>query len=131
MTLFQGSFLLSVGAELDFVSSSSAKNHQGITIKLLKVDLDYTINERYRFFVPKIEETAMRCYQNEEVICGIGDRRSRSSSADDSSERVLTLNKVLTIVEIESLQWQNIWLLFARVDLSSNWRVPLTFSYFK
>ena len=100
MTLSQGSFLLSVGAELDFVSSSSAKNHQGITIKLLKVDLDYTINERYRFFVPKIEETAMRCYQNEEVICGIGDRRSRSSSSDDSSERVLTLNKVLTIVEI-------------------------------
>ena len=63
MTLSQGSFLLSVGGELDFVSSSSAKNHQGITIKLLKVDLDYTINERYRFFVPKIEETAMRCYQ--------------------------------------------------------------------
>ena len=109
MTLSQGSFLLSVGAELDFVSSSSAKNrHQGITIKLLKVDLDYTINERYRFFVPKIEETAMRCYQNEEVICGIGDRRSRSTSADDSSQRVLTLNKVLTIVEIESLQWQNV-----------------------
>ena len=109
MTLFQGSFLLSVGAELDFVSSSSAKNHQGITIKLLKVDLDYTINERYRFFVPKIEETAIRCYQNEEVICGIGDRRSRSSSSDDdSSERALTLNKVLTIVEIESLVWQNV-----------------------
>ena len=107
ITLSQGSFLLSVGAELDFVSSSSAKNHQGITIKLLKVDLDYTINERYRFFVPKIEETAMRCYQNEEVICGIGDRRSRSSSADDS-ERVLTLNKVLTIVEIESLQWESV-----------------------
>ena len=109
MTSSQGSFSLSVGAELDFVSSSSAKNHQqGITIKLLKVDLDYTINERYRFFVPKIEETAMRCYQNEEVICGIGDRRSRSSSSDDSSERVLTLNKVLTIVEIKSLQWQNV-----------------------
>ena len=117
MTLSQGSFLLSVGAELDFVSSSSAKNrHQGITIKLLKVDLDYTINERYRFFVPKIEETAMRCYQNEEVICGIGDRRSRSSSSvDDSSERVLTLNKVLTIVEIESLQWQNVLHLSAQV----------------
>ena len=91
MTLSQGSFLLSVGAELDFVSSSSAKNHQGITIKLLKVDLDYTINERYRFFVPKIEEAM--CYQNEEVICGGRNDDGMSSRAATGDNRALTLNK--------------------------------------
>ena len=88
----QGSFLLSVGEDLDFVS-----RNQGITIKLLKVDLDYTINERYRFFVPKIEEA--KCYQNEEVICGRSrdgndnDGMGDHTSAATSDNRVLTLNK--------------------------------------
>ena len=82
----QGSFLLSVGAEVDFVS-----RNQGIAIKLLKVDLDYTINERYRFFVPKIEEAM--CYQNEEVICGV-----------QPDKRVVILNKRCSTAELRLLQ---------------------------
>ena len=82
LPISQGSFLLSVGQDLDFVS-----RNQGITIKLLKVDLDYTINERYRFFVPKIEGT--KCYQNEEVICG----RSHNNHVATSDNWVVTLNK--------------------------------------
>ena len=90
LPISQGSFLLSVGQDLDFVS-----RNQGITIKLLKVDLDYTINERYRFFVPKIEEA--KCYQNEEVICG-RDRDAGMGShpaATTSDNQIVTLNKVL------------------------------------
>ena len=87
LPISQGSFLLSVGQDLDFVS-----RNQGITIKLLKVDLDYTINERYRFFVPKIEKA--KCYQNEEVICGgRNDDDGMSSRAATGDNRALTLNK--------------------------------------
>ena len=94
----QGSFLLSVGADLDFVS-----RNQGITIKLLKVDLDYTINERYRFFVPKIEEA--KCYQNEEVICGRGRDAGMGShpAATTSDNQIVTLNKVLFTIYIWSI----------------------------
>ena len=94
----QGSFLLSVGADLDFVS-----RNQGITIKLLKVDLDYTINERYRFFVPKIEEA--KCYQNEEVICGRGRNVGMGShpAATTSDNQIVTLNKVLFTIYIWSI----------------------------
>ena len=94
----QGSFLLSVGQDLDFVS-----RNQGITIKLLKVDLDYTINERYRFFVPKIEEA--KCYQNEEVICGRGRDVGMGShpAATTSDNQIVTLNKVLFTIYIWSI----------------------------
>ena len=89
--LSQGSFLLSVGSEVDFVSSN-----QAIAIKLLKVDLDYTINERYRFFVPKIEEKAM-CYQNQEVICG--------SEGIQPDKRVVILNKRCSTAELRLLKY--------------------------
>lgn len=63
----QGSFLLSsvVGSELRFVSRDSG---QEIDIKLLKADMDYFINEQYRFFVPHLQTPVCYNLQQEEVM---------------------------------------------------------------
>lgn len=60
----QGSFLLSVGSQLHFVSESKK-----IDVKLLKVDTDYFINDQYRFFVPSIHTQCYNLPKDNNIAC--------------------------------------------------------------
>ena len=50
----QGSIIMSEGSDLKFVNADLDTQ---LNIRLLKVELDYSIKEKYQFFVPKIGNT--------------------------------------------------------------------------
>ena len=62
-TTLQGSMTLMEGSDIHFVtaknvSKNSPRQHR-FSVKLLKVELDYRIIDKYRFFVPKLQENTL------------------------------------------------------------------------
>ena len=58
----QGSMTLIEGSDIHFVTTAknvSNPRHHRFSVKLLKVELDYRIIDKYRFFVPKLQENTL------------------------------------------------------------------------
>ena len=52
MTLIEGS-------DVHFVTANVSNPRHRFSVKLLKVELDYRIIDKYRFFVPKLQENTL------------------------------------------------------------------------